>query len=169
MLETMNETKKRLNNFFNEEANNFLVVTRLDNNSDVALKSVGHTILWACALDEFYKKSYPDNYDDVCAQDEKFGIVAGIRYARNRAVHQFTQLLYIADGAMLPALLPMPFFEINWRPVSDLPKPDKGHEHKKLEGFYTKHLENKPVRYAIQDLKIYFERISQAHLTSVSI
>ena len=54
--------KKRLNSFFVEEVNSFLQVARLNNNREIALKSVGHTILWACPLDEFYKKSYL-NYD----------------------------------------------------------------------------------------------------------
>jgi len=155
----MSETKDRLNKFFNEEVDNFLMATRLDRNSDVALKSVGHTILWACALDEFYKKSYPDSYDEICKQDEEFEIVEGVRYARNRAVHQFPQLLYIADGAALPAFLPLPLFEIKWRSVTDLPKPDKGYEHKELQAFYITHLENKPVRHTMQALKNYFERI----------
>jgi hypothetical protein len=155
-------TQERLNNFFDEEVDDYLMNTRLNDNPEVTLKSVGHTILWACALDEFYKKKYP-NYESLRKSDLKSEVVAGIRYARNRAIHQFTQLLYITDGAELPALLPMPFFEIRWKEVADLPVPDKGYENRELEAFYTKHLENKPVRHAFEDLKEYFERMESAY------
>lgn len=158
-------TQERLNNFFNEEVNNYLENTRLNNNPEVTLKSVGHTILWACALDEFYKKQY-SNYESLRKSDQKSEIVAGIRYARNRAIHQFTQLLYITEGAEFPALFPIPFFEIRWKEVADLPVPDKGHENKNLEEFYIKHLENKPVRHAFEDLKGYFERIESTYKCS---
>ena len=78
--------KKRLNSFFVEEVNRFLQVARLNNNREIALKSVGYTILWACPLDEFYKKSYL-NYDSCWKGDIKLEIVKGIRYARNIAIH----------------------------------------------------------------------------------
>tara|TARA_R110001606_G_scaffold83958_6_gene191454 strand:- start:11565 stop:12050 length:486 start_codon:yes stop_codon:yes gene_type:complete len=154
-------TQERLNNFFNEEVDDYLMNTRFNDNPEVTLKSVGHAILWACALDEFYKKKYP-NYESLRKSDLKFEVVAGIRYARNRAVHQFTQLLYITEGAELPALLPMPFFEIRWKEVADLPVPDKGYENRELAAFYRKHLENKPVRHAFDDLREYFERMKSA-------
>lgn len=155
-------TQERLNNFFNEEVDNYLINARLNNDPEVTLKSVGHTILWACALDEFYKKKYP-NYESLRKSDQKSEIVAGIRYARNRAIHQFTQLLYITEGAELPALLPMPFFEIRWKEATNLPLPDKGHKNEGLEKCYTKHLENKPVRHAFEDLKGYFERMESVY------
>ena len=91
MDEDLSATKKRLNSFFVEEVNNFLQVACLDNNREIALKSIGHIILWAYALDEFYKKSYL-NYDSFRKGNIKSEVVKGIRYARNRAfisLHSF--------------------------------------------------------------------------------
>ena len=168
MLEDLSITIERLNKFFKEEVNNFLEVTRLDSNPEITLKSVGHTILWACALDECYKKTYI-NYENIRNNDNKSEVVAGIRYARNRAIHQFTQLLYISEGATFPARFPIPFFEIKWKQVSELPKPDKGYQNKALEDCYVQHLENKPVRYIFEDLRDYFERIEQIYTKHLTI
>ena len=49
--------------------------------------------------------------------------------------------------------MPAPLFEINWKSVTKLPNPVKGHKHKDLENFYTEHLENKPVSDTFKDLK----------------
>ena len=154
--------KKRLNSFFVEEVNNFLQVARLNNSCEIALKSFGHTVLWACALDEFYKKSYL-NYDSFRKGDIKSEVVKGIRYARNRAIHQFTQLLHITASNSIPARVLAPLFEINWKSVTKLPNPDKGHKHKDLENFYTNYLENKPVRDTFKDLKGFFERVESEY------
>ena len=56
-----------------------------------------------------------------------------------------------------------PLFEINWKSVTKLPNPDKGHKHKDLEKFYTNYLENKPVRDTFKDLKGFFERVESEY------
>ena len=38
-------------------------------------------------------------------------VVAGLRFAHNRAHHQWAAVLYVTTGAILPTYLPMPLFE----------------------------------------------------------
>lgn len=152
-------TQERLNKFFLEEVDNFLNITRLDTCKDKALKNASQVILWACSLDEFYKKNYLD-YKEFKQKDKLSGVIDGIRYGRNRAIHQFTQLLYISAGGSLPLSLPAPLFEIRWDAVENLPLPDKGYEQKNLEKSYSKYLEKKPIRFTFEAIKDYFQRVN---------
>lgn len=162
MSDNSSLTKNRLHNFFNEEVKNYLLTTRMGNDPEVALKNVGYTILWACALDEFYQKTHSD-YEVTRKKASDSNVIAGIRYARNRAIHQFTQLLYITDGAEFPISFPITFFEIRWKANSDLPMPDKKFKQTKLEMSYINYLENKSVQHTFQDLINYFERIYEVY------
>lgn len=159
MDNNVRETQERLNKFFLEEVDNFLNKTRLDNCKDKAMKNASQVILWACSLDEFYKKNY-SNYKEFKQKDELSGVIDGIRYGRNRAIHQFTQLLYITDGAAFPLSLPSPFFEVRWDSIENLPLPDKGYENKKLEKSYFEYLEKKPIRFTFGEIKDYFNRVN---------
>ena len=64
--------------------------------------------------------------------------VAGLRFAHNRAHHQWAAVLYVTTGAILPTYLPMPLFEWRWR--RDLPagRDDRGKEE------YADHLPTYP-------------------------
>lgn len=159
MEEDLQEVKTRLEQYMLEEMNEYMNSIRLESNKVKALKVVGQTLLWVCALDEFYSKNFQE-YEDFRRNDESSSIIKGLRYARNRALHQFTQLLFITEGAVFPAKLPMPFFEIRWRIASDLPEPDQGHRNETLEQCYIDSLQNQCVRFTFDSLKLYFKRVS---------
>jgi hypothetical protein len=159
MDEELVNTKNRLHKFLEEEISLFFEKSRFDANPEITIKNVSQIILWVCALDEFYKKSDGDNYSNFLKGKSSSEILKGVRYARNRAIHQFTQLLYISAGAELPATLPFPLFEIRWKSVNELPSPDKGYKNKELENHYLTHLENKAVKYTFESLKVLFEQI----------
>ncbi len=152
-------TRRRLEQFYREEVKTYFSQIRFQNQTDPALKTVSHALLWACALMEFHKKNTP-GYENFRDADPVREVVAGIRYARNRALHQFTQLLKITGGAALPALLPAPFFEIAWRQLNELPPPDAGFESPQLAVAYETHLQDKPVRFTFDALEGFFERLA---------
>ena len=153
-------TKKRMEIFYREEMNNYLSNIRLANNADQALKTVGHALLWACALMEFHEKNAPDDYKQFCERDGAKGVIAGVRYARNRVLHQFIQLLHVTEGAAFPWIFPVPFFEIRWLAFSELPPADLGHEHRGKAEAYKLHLENVPVRSTLIALEAFFSRFN---------
>lgn len=151
-------TRRRLEQFYREEVETYLSQIRFQDQTDPALKTVSHALLWACALMEFHKNT--PGYENFRDADPVHEVVASIRYARNRALHQFTQLLKITSGGALPALLPAPFFEIEWRQLSELPPPDAGFESPQLAMAYEKRLQDCPVRCTFEALEGFFERLA---------
>jgi hypothetical protein len=99
--------RERLERNFREEVNLYHEQTRHQHNEDDALKSVCHVIFWACALDELHKKTLGTAYEAQRDADSHGQYLAGVRYARDRAAHQFPQMLTITGGASLPARCPV--------------------------------------------------------------
>ena len=155
-------TRSRLEKYFFEETDLFLNKTRLCDDSEIALKNVCHAVMWACSLDEYYQKAYSSGYESFRKTDSSSDSVLGIRYARNRSIHQFTQVLNISDGMQFPGTFPITFFEIKWKPISELPPPDKKHPQEKLRHAYEVVLESQPIRQAFEVMKMYFERARNA-------
>ena len=156
----MNEnilTRNRLEKYYHQEVENYLSSIRLDNNTEQALKSVGQSMFWACNLMEFYEK-YSSEYKKIRDSDQAIDVVKGIKYARHRVTHQFIQLLYATEGMAFPIMFPASFFEIRWKPLNQLPPPDKGHEHKSEGEAYKKKLEDQPVRLTFYILDGFFNR-----------
>jgi len=145
------------------EVDQYFSSIRLQDDVEIALKSVGQALLWACSLLEYYTKNL-NGYMEFRDNDKASGVVKGIRYARNRVLHQFIQLLHITGGATLPAILPAPFFEIEWKPFEELPEPDKGFKNEELAESYRNHLENTPVRFTFDELSSFFRRLNEAKI-----
>jgi len=161
MDDDLQEIRIRLDQYIHEEMDEYMNSARFEGNEVKAFKVVGQALLWVCSLDEFYLKNCRE-YEEFRRDDDSSSVIKGIRYARNRALHQFTQLLFITEGAELPAELPMPLFEIRWRLASDLPEPDQGYWNEKLEQCYKDSLQNQSVRFTFDSLRGYFERASNA-------
>jgi len=154
------ETRQRLERFFREELQSFMERGRLQRDTEAALKTICHALLWACSLMEFHAK-HTSGYSEFRDADPIRGVVAGIRYGRNRALHQFPQLLQISNGARFPLQFPAPFFEIEWRPRRLLPLPDPGFDVAALARDYEAHLEGKSVRVTLKLLDQFFFRAAE--------
>jgi hypothetical protein len=52
--------------------------------------------------------------------------MGGVRFARNRVHHQWSDALVLNEGERgYPKTFPVVYFEWRWRSAGDLPKPDK--------------------------------------------
>jgi len=158
MADDLRQRRTRLERFYREEVEFFRATDRLSRDTASALKRVCHALLWACALMEFHKTNTA-GYVAFRDSDPAAGVIAGVRYGRNRAIHQFPQLLQITEGAQFPIKFPAPFFEISWRPRSDLPAPDPGRDDPVLADEYERNLQGLPVRFTFDALDQFFERI----------
>jgi hypothetical protein len=111
---------------------------------------------WAAALDERLATDFaPDPNKPNWSWREHIDhgeVVAGFRFARHRAHHQWAEMLYVTGGAALPALLPMPFFEWCWR--RELPP---GRD-RRGEDDYAKFLADVPARFTLETLRDVFKQ-----------
>lgn len=156
----MTPERARLERFLTEELDLHDAETRFADHEEDALKAVCHALLWICSLDEFHRKAAGTSYEEARDADECGRYVRALRYARNRALHQFPQLLSVTDGgARLPALLPAPFFEIEWKRLAELPPPDPGRKDPIGERLYEELLADNPVRFAFDAVRDWFRRV----------
>lgn len=153
------ETRDRLEKYFEEEVNEYMVTIRHQQNEDKALKCVAQALQWACSLIEFYRKNNDSKLKSFIKKDAAGGVVDGIKYARNRSIHQFIQLLHITGGGEFPMILPAPFFEIRWKKLKDLPSPDKGFEQIILAKNYENSIQDVAVRFTFDKLNDFFKRV----------
>lgn len=89
-------------------------------------------------------------------------LLSGIRYARNRALHQFAEIVKMVRGAALPIALAAPLWEFEWRLVSELPPPDSTHNNKSQkagEAVYKDKLAGTPARFALDAVARWFDRV----------
>lgn len=90
-------------------------------------------------------------------------IVQGVRFARNRVHHQWSDALKLDEvGFTFPMTLPLVFFEWCWRAVDDLPEPE-GERHKDPGGeeIYRQQLEGRPARITLDALTAVFHFLRQ--------
>lgn len=146
--------------YYKQELEHFHHVTRFENNEDLALKTIGHALLWGSSLLECYEET-EGNFIEWSKEDESFEIVEGFRFARHRVIHQFIQAVHITDGVAFPLEFPTPFFEIQWVNRSQLPSNNKRHEHKRIGDCYEKALQGIPVRFTLDALNGFFKRASE--------
>ena len=141
---------------------------RMDPDPKASLETVCHALVWACSLDEWHEKnafaknSTPggrDAYRNMRDSDACGKYMLGIRYARNRSVHQFADVLKVVGGACFPISFAAPLFEILWRPIIELPTADPKYVSPTNEAAYRQHLEETPVRFALDALKHFFGQI----------
>jgi hypothetical protein len=111
---------------------------------------------WAAALDERLAADFAGGSNKKnWAWRKRFEggeTVAGFRFARNRAHHDWAEVLYVTEGAFLPAYLPMPLFEWRWLP--ELP----GGGNRSGEEAYAEHLADVPARFTLETLQDVFEQ-----------
>jgi hypothetical protein len=152
--------RQRLQSFLDEEVQRYLDEIRHQTHESPALKNVCHVVLWACALDEFLERSL-SSYTRLRDTHADGGYLKGMRFARNRALHQFPNLIDLFGGGAFPLLFPQPFFEYYWKPVHQLPPPDPKHAKKnaKLERFYAKYLAQQPVRFTFAGVQNFFASV----------
>lgn len=77
-------------------------------------------------------------------------VMAGVRFARNRAHHQWSDALrFDTSGFQFPMTFPLAFSEWVWRPADELPagRPDPDGE-----TIYRKQLEGRAARVTLTDL-----------------
>ena len=130
--------------------------------------SLSEALWWAVSVDDGFEdlarndQSYRPNVGDYQAarnNDTEGQVLRGLRYARNRCVHQrasvtsawsptVTALMKKGDG--LPS--------ISWRKSADLPSPDPRFENKTLRAEYDRLLAGWAADEALWAAKIWFEQ-----------
>lgn len=79
------------------------------------------TVVWVAALDELLETD--DAYQVRKAADvEAAGVMAGIRWVRNRGVHQVAAVHHVVEGRSYPMRYPKRFASVMWRPSEEVPK-----------------------------------------------
>lgn len=153
----MSTERKRLERFFRESVSSY-ERQQLQEDEDAALKAVAEAIAWACALDEYFKQS--DRAYEACRDDDRNGeLMRGVRYARNRALHQFAAVVEITDGAALPMVFEAPLWEFSWRPAARLPPPTPGRDNAVQRAIYEDKLAGVPVRFTLDALQVWFASV----------
>jgi hypothetical protein len=161
MNKSLQFTQSRLERFFIEESNKYCGKGHSTANPTACLQTACQALFWGCALIEFYEDEM-NGYLDFMERDPDFPIIQGFRHARTRVDHQLLKLLYITKGTRSMEH-PMPFFEIRWKKIEDLPplSSRKLKEQKKLQKFYGSHLQDESVRDTIQSLIAHMERVRE--------
>lgn len=109
---------------------------------------------WAVALDERTAKLWaPDGKVLGWSWRERVPgaeVMAGVRFARNRAHHQWADALVLDEGhRQYPRSYPVVYFEWVWRPASGLPP---GHPDAAGEELYRGRLEGRAARASLGEL-----------------
>jgi hypothetical protein len=150
--------RARLERFLDQKIEDHFRETRMQEHEESALKAVTEALMWACLLDETLEKQNPSAYPKFRDNDRAADVVRGVRYARNRAVHQAAEFLKLTGGAAMPHPFPAPLFEFIWRPVAELPPADPGKDSPKQRASYEKALVGIPVRFTLLALQDFFKR-----------
>lgn len=98
-----------------------------DSTAETVFIPLSEALAWACSLDEALKKLHGQAYRQARAADRVAPYLMGLRYARNRCTHE---LALVADrGHLAPPLRPpiTPGLLFRWRPITELPGADDGH------------------------------------------
>jgi hypothetical protein len=130
----------------------FLSTGRLATERIEAFMPIFEALNWAAALDARIADSEGWAWRERVRDAE---VVAGFRYARHRAHHQWASVLYVTSGASLPAPLPAPLFEWRWRRDLPVGRDERGREE------YDAHLADVPARYTLDTLRAVFETAIQ--------
>jgi hypothetical protein len=155
------DDRTRLFAFFTQEVEAYIDVYR-SKDEDGVLKALCHALFWACALDEWLKRRHPSSHEGFVKSDPDGEVMKGLRYARNRVVHQFQQLLYLGSGPSFPIRLPVVFFEYKWKPSARLPPPDLKYPQADLRAAYDARLARKAARHTLSQVRQFFGRARDA-------
>ncbi|MGY1637576.1 hypothetical protein ACI78V_13105 [Geodermatophilus sp. SYSU D00742] len=124
--------------------------------------ALSETLMWTCTLDELYRKQYRATY--VTFRDASaYGYeLPGLRWARNRAVHQVGLLLVdpVAGTPPDPSSGESPsgvrLSQLVWRRADELPAAERGHDGGRV--CYEANLQGNAVRYALRRMNYFFIR-----------
>ncbi|MFJ4673009.1 hypothetical protein [Kitasatospora purpeofusca] len=99
-------------------------------------------LYWAMTLDEQLSKLDPKYRD---SEEPGRRLMHGMRYARNQATHALPLLLERSEeGLTFPLSFPLEFVRMTWKPVEDLPVPERPSA--RQERCYRELLEGETVR-----------------------
>ena len=148
--------------FFTYEYDAFMKYERMEDDAMVALKRAVQIILWASILHEIVQKD-KSLFATLNAEEKEY--LSGLRWVRNRALHQIPYLLKIEPGAQMPIELPSPFFEFIWRSPHEILPPDDKHSkaQKEHERSYKALYENTPVRFTMKNIYNIFHKITDKY------
>lgn len=86
-------------------------------------------------------------------------VVDGVRYVRNRLHHQWADALVLEEGRRYPRRHPLVYFTWAWRPVEDLPKPNKKRRDPNGRVAYAELLAGQPADVTLLALADVFTRV----------
>lgn len=85
------------------------------------------------------------------------GLIAGLRFARNRVHHQWADAVEFRDGIPFPIPFPIAFFRWHWRQAEVLPKPaDPRHNDAAGERAYIEWLAGHSIDESLRDVAAVF-------------
>jgi hypothetical protein len=87
-------------------------------------------------------------------------VVNAIWGARNRVHHQWADALILSEGFSFPVVLPMVTHEWRWRPLSELPEPDRPAA-AGADAHYEQFLAGRPARMALAELRVPFRQLAE--------
>lgn len=153
--------RDELERFFNEAVNDFEEASGKLEDPAMARKALAQALMWAYGLHEWLRKHHPQ-YDAWFENEPAHDYFHGAQYVRDIGTHNYTKMVKCTDGATLPFVLQQPLFDLEWRPLSELPVPDKKFTSTKStqvkQGAYRTHLEGKPARSTLAWLSDLFKR-----------
>ncbi|CEP26154.1 Putative uncharacterized protein [Propionibacterium freudenreichii subsp. freudenreichii] len=130
----------------------------------VRFASIGEALQWAGSLDDHwsqhYKRQEHRTTSTCCNQT-----LEGLRFARNRVVHDLIITASGHDGMMFPLVFPLCFGHYEWRPARDLPLPTdgpgSGKEGERQKDAYENCWQGEDVERTLDALVSHFEELSR--------
>jgi hypothetical protein len=121
---------------------------RLSLDAEEAFMGIFEALNWAVVVDDRLRQVSPTGKRWPTSHANG-AIVAGFRYARNTVHHDWSDALCVEQGAVLPAVLPMPLFEWCWEQTLPAANARGAAE-------YAQHLAGKPARFTLEQLDALF-------------
>jgi len=124
--------------------------------------ALSETLMWICVLDGLYDKQYPATYMKFRDASAYGYELPGLRWARNRAVHQ-VGLLLVDPVTGTPSGPPsdesssgVRLDQLVWRRADELPSAKRGHDGGRA--CYEENLQGNAVRYSLRRMNYFFIR-----------
>lgn len=119
--------------------------------------AITEAAMWATVLDDLLVAGAP-TYAAYKRDDADAGVLAGLRWARHRGVHQAITVHHTTEGRRFPMRFPVRFYSVLWRPRAELPEPDSRHRDSRLEVAYDAHLAGEQVWVTLRAARFFLER-----------
>lgn len=130
--------------------------TRIVPHSSDSFAPLGEALGWVTKLDNDFVETHGAAYCKTRDNHEFGGVVLGQRFARNLFEHnsQAIDLVDVGGGMCFPMRFPICPFELKWKPLSKLPKPEL--RKKLVEDAYVKNVENRLARETLREALGFF-------------